>query len=97
MPHLHIVLTDAEQMHLKQQAGLCGLSVSSYTRKLIMGKKLKPKPPEGWTEILRQLTGIGTNINQIARIANASGHVRQEDIERIKEMQNQIWTLVKAL
>ena len=49
------------------------------------------------TELLRQLSGMAVNINQIAKVANASGFVRAEDIERIKAMQAQLWREVKRL
>ena len=42
-----------------------------------------------------QLSGIGTNINQIAKVANASGYVRKEDIQSIMEMQAALWRAVK--
>ena len=49
----------------------------------------------GTPELLRQLSGIGTNINQIAKVANASGYVRKEDIQSIMEMQAALWRAVK--
>ena len=66
-------------------------------RALIMGVTLRPRPPEELPALLRQLSGIGTNINQIAKVANASGCVHKEDIQRISEMQSQLWQAVKRL
>ena len=48
-------------------------------------------------DILRQLSVIGNNINQIARATNARGFVRQEELERISAMQSEIWRMVKRL
>ena len=53
------------------------------------------RPPDELPELLRQLSGIGTNINQIAKVANASGYVRKEDIQSIMEMQAALWRAVK--
>ena len=64
-------------------------------RQLIMGVSLRPRPPDDLPELLRQLSGIGTNINQIAKVANASGYVRKEDIQSIMEMQAALWRAVK--
>lgn len=97
MPHLHIVLSAREQAHLKAQAEAAGLSVSALVRSLIMGAEVKPKPPAEWPALLRQMSGIGNNINQIARAANADGYVPQADIDRITEMQARLWRLVKSL
>ena len=40
-----------------------------------------------------EIQKIGVNINQIARRANATGNVYQEDIEEIKEVLREIWRL----
>ena len=44
-----------------------------------------------------ELSVIWRNINQIAKVANASGFVRIEDIEHIKTMQQMLWQAVKHL
>lgn len=49
------------------------------------------------TELLRQMFGMAANINQIAKVANAGGFVRIEDIEHIKTMQQMLWQAVKYL
>ena len=60
-----------------------------------MGVNLRPRPPDELPELLRQLAAIGNNINQIAKVANASGYVRREDVQSIVEMQSALWRAVK--
>ena len=88
-------LNAAEYAHLCQQAEVTGLKKEPLVRQLIMGVNLRPRPPDELPELLRQLSGIGTNINQIAKVANASGYVRKEDIQSIMEMQAALWRAVK--
>lgn len=88
-------LNAAEYAHLCQQAEAAGLKKEPFVRTLIMGVNLRPRPPDELPELLRQLSGIGTNINQIAKVANASGYVRKEDIQSIMEMQAALWRAVK--
>ena len=45
----------------------------------------------------KELSAIGRNINQIAKVANARGFVRMEDIDRIKAMQGLLWRTMKRL
>lgn len=90
-------LNEQEYLHLKEQAALSGYSTEQYIRSLIAGAEIKPRPPGELSEILRQLSGIGTNINQIAKIANTYERIRQEDMEHILQMQTEIWRLVKRL
>ena len=64
-------------------------------RRLIVGAELRPRPPDELPELLRQLSGMAVNINQIAKVANARGFVRMEDIDRIKAMQGLLWRTMK--
>ena len=93
----HIRLSPEEDAHLKKQMKLSGLSAAALIRIIIKGADVKPIPPEQLAEILRQLSAIGNNINQIARVANGAGRVSKEDIDAIKSMQVQIWNQIKAL
>ena len=90
-------LNSAEYAHLKQLSADSGLKMEPVLRQLIVGAEIKPRPPDDLPELLRQLSGMAININQIAKVANASGFVRKEDIERIKAMQAQLWREVKRL
>ena len=90
-----IRLTADEYAHVKQLSKDSGLKMEPAIRQLIMGVNLRPRPPDELPELLRQLSGIGTNINQIAKVANASGYVRKEDIQNIMEMQAALWRAVK--
>ena len=76
---------------------IAGRPIEPFIRALITGVELRPRPPDELTELLRQLSGMAVNINQIAKVANASGFVRMEDIEHIKMMQGLLWQAVKDL
>ena len=49
------------------------------------------------TELLRQLSAIGNNINQIAKIANTYKRVTSEELEQVLEMQRTIWKAIEEL
>lgn len=93
----HIRLSPEEDAYLRKQMKLTGLSADALIRILIMGTDVKPIPPEQLAGILRQLSAIGNNINQIARVANGTGRVSKEDIDAIKSMQAQMWNQLKTL
>ena len=90
-------LNSAEYAHLKQLSMDTGLKMEPVIRRLIVGAELRPRPPGELTELLRQLSGMAVNINQIAKVANASGFVRMEDIAHIKMIQGMLWRAVKEL
>ena len=90
-------LDSAEYAHLKRLSADTGLKMEPVIRRLIVSTELRPRPPGELTELLRQLSGMAVNINQIAKVANASGFVRMEDIEHIKMMQGMLWQAVKEI
>ena len=90
-------LDEAERDHLKEQVALSGFNTTQYLRGLIANEKMRPRPPNEYTEIRRQLAAIGNNINQIARAVNARGFARQEDIDAVASAQREIWQMMKRL
>ena len=90
-------LDSAEYEHLKQLSADTGLKMEPVLRRLIVWAELRPRPPDELPELLRQLSGMAVNINQIAKVANARGFGRMEDIDRIKAMQGLLWRTMKRL
>ena len=90
-------LDEAERDHLKEQVALSGFNTTQYLRGLIANEKMRPRPPNEYAEIRRQLPAIGNNINQIARAVNARGFARQEDIDAVASAQREIWQMMKRL
>ena len=58
---------------------------------------MRPRPPNEYAEIRRQLAAIGNNINQIARTVNARGFASGEDIAAITAAQEKIWSITERL
>ena len=90
-------LDRTECAHLKQLSMDTGLKMEPVIRRLIVGAELHLRPPAELTELLRQMSGVAANINQIAKVANARGYVRTEEIAYIKAMQGMLWQMMKAL
>ena len=90
-------LNAAEYAHLCQQAEAAGLKKEPFVRTLIMGVNLRPRPPDEYAEIRRQLAAIGNNINQIARAVNARGFAAKEEIAAITAAQEMIWAIAERL
>lgn len=88
-------LNNQEYRHLKQQRGVSGLSTSTLIRKLIMSENVQAKPPEEYAALLRELSAIGNNINQIARWANTQKRASEDEIPEAAELERQAFRLVK--
>ena len=90
-------LSEKEKEHLKSQATACALKMEPYIRKLIMGKEVRPRPPDEYIKLLREINAISNNINQIAHIANAEHRISEDKIETVLQMQNDIMRLVRSV
>lgn len=96
--HSHCIglwLDEDELAHLKSQCELSGLSANTYLRKLLLGETVRPRPPDEYAPLLRELSSIGNNLNQLARKANGLGTASQNDITQAVILAEQAFQLVK--
>lgn len=88
-------LTAEEYARLKMLAAEADLSMESLIRQLIMGVQLRPRPPDEYAALLRELSAIGNNINQIAYWANAQKGITNTQVEDAVSLVHRAWQLVK--
>lgn len=88
-------LNAEEYVHLQSLTKTTGLKMEPLLRQLIMGVQLKPRSPEEYAAILRELSAIGNNINQIAYWANVRKGVSAAQINDAVALVNRVWQLVK--
>lgn len=93
--HISVWLTEAERQHLTEQAHTAGLGIDPFIRQMVMGTNLRPRPPDTYAALLRELSAIGNNINQIAHNTNASKCVTADEIQEAVRLTRQAWRLVK--
>jgi hypothetical protein len=88
-------MNDKEYQHLKVQAQLSGMGTDPFIRNLVAGVQLRPRPPDEYAALLRELAAIGNNINQIAHWANAQKSIHESEIVEAAVLANEAWRLVK--
>ena len=77
---INIFLNEEENEILNEKVRKSGLNKSEFFRKIILGYQLKEKPDEKFYEILSQLRGMATNLNQMSRTYNqCHGYVRENN------------------
>lgn len=79
-----IWLNQQEKNLLKEKAKKVGLTESEFLRSCIKGYKIKEQPTEEIKNFQRDITGIANNINQIARIANNSRYISNNDLNYVQ-------------
>ncbi len=88
-------LTDAELARLRKQATAAGLGIDPFLRSLILGVQLRPRPPDTYAALLRELSAIGNNINQIAHTVNGQKYAADSQIDQAVALVRRAWRLVK--
>ena len=88
-------LSEAKYTHLLKQCALSGLNTSALLRHSIMNVDIQPKPPDTYAALLRELSAIGNNVNQIACWANATKGISKAEIAEAATLVRRAWRLVK--
>jgi hypothetical protein len=93
-------LNAQEQQNLAKQVKKSGLSQEAFIRALINGYIPKELPPPDYFTTIRELHAIGSNLNQLAAKANATGHIDktvfQYEANRLKRAVQEIQEAVTA-
>ncbi len=88
-------LNATQYAHLRKQAEAAGLKMEPLLRQLILGVDLRPRPPDEYAALLRELSAIGSNVNQLAYQANARGEATRQEIAEAAQLVRQMARLVK--
>ena len=75
---INVFLNEEENKIFNKKVKKSGLNKSEFFRKIILDYQLKEKPDEKFYEVLSQLRGMATNLNQIARAYNRYGYVNND-------------------
>jgi hypothetical protein len=86
-----------EKAHFNKQLAVTGLKKSALLRKLVMGIDIQPKPTEEVIQIYRLVSTIANNVNQMAKIANATGYVDPKKIDGLLIMVDKCWQMIKKI
>ena len=93
--HISVWMNDQDYQHLKKQAKEAGMGTDPFIRNLVAGVQLRPRPPDTYPALLRELRAIGVNLNQIAHWANAQKSISEAEIREAAALAEQAWRLVK--
>lgn len=78
----HFLFTREEAQDLQKKAKRTCLSEAALVRLLLRGYEPKEKPDERFYDVMRQLSTLGNNVNQLALKANALGFVDAPQLEQ---------------
>ena len=90
-------LDDRELAHLNKIVSASGLKREQFLRDLIAGKDLRTRPKEEWAAVVRQISAVGNNINQIAKRTNETGNFYAEEMRELQQQYQKIWCSVEQI
>ena len=92
---VYVWLTMEEFAHLDANVKKSGLRREPYLRALIEGREVREAPTQEWRKLIGLLSGIGNNLNQLARYAHYTGQMNTEEINRALDEIREIFDRVK--
>lgn len=78
----HILMNRTEAQDLQKKAKKTCLSEAALIRLLVRGYEPREKPDERFYDVMRQLSAIGNNINQLSVKANTLGFVDAPQLKK---------------
>ena len=75
-------LSDAEMLGLRNKSKKAGMTMQRYVRKVIEDNRVYEAPPVDFPKLIKEINRVGSNIEQILRVANGKHFV---DVPRLRK------------
>ncbi|MBC1802167.1 MobC family plasmid mobilization relaxosome protein [Listeria booriae] len=87
-------VTEEEKTFIEMKMKEVGITNrEAYLRKMAIDGAIIVSNYDETKKLTLELNKIGTNINQIARVANMDNRISKADIKNIEEMMQKVWQL----
>ncbi|EAC5256610.1 plasmid mobilization relaxosome protein MobC [Listeria monocytogenes] len=87
-------VTEEEKAFIEMKMKEAGITNrEAYLRKMAIDGAIIVSNYDETKRLTLELNKIGTNINQIARIANTDNKISKDNIKKIEEMMQKVWQL----
>ena len=88
-------LNKKELAYLEKQVELSRMPREEYLRALVMGGEVRARPCTHHADLLRKVSGLCNNANQLAHVANGTGMAGEASIQEMLRISKETWRLVK--
>ena len=88
---------ESEWKTVQQKAQECGMKPTTYLRHIAINGAVNVYDAAEFSRIRQFISGFVRNINQIAKVANSSGSVYENDIHDMQEACNVISSCMESL
>lgn len=92
---MSIRVSERERRVIEEKAAATGMTPSAYIRTMALdGGNVDMTSHEDRQKLMYELSTIGNNINQIARMANTNVFISKSDVQEVNEQLKQIQRLL---
>ena len=92
---MSIRVSERERREIEEKAAATGMTPSAYIRTMALdGGNVDTTSHEDRQKLMYELSTIGNNINQIARMANTNVFISKSDVQEVNEQLKQIQRLL---
>ena len=84
-------LTEKEYAKLCEMSATSGLKMEPVIRQMLNGYEIRPRPNAIYIKLIKELSAVGNNLNQIAHLANATGKVTESQLKETHQLLEKIW------
>lgn len=80
---------------MNRQVAASSLNREEYLRTLIVDKEIHPRPCTHHAELVRKVSGLCNNANQLAHRANSTGMAGQQSVDEMMRIAKEVWREIK--
>lgn len=93
---LRLAVTEQEKNLIEHKMRLLGTeNFGAYARKMLIDGYIIKVDYTEQKKLAAAVSRVASNINQICRRINSTGHVYEDDVVELKARQTEIWELLK--
>ena len=95
---MNFKVTDSEAAAILEKMKTLGIrNLSAYLRAMVLnGRIVRLDLPE-IREMIRLLSNMTNNLNQIAKRVNAHGNIYETEIDELRQKQQELWLMMRQL
>ena len=95
-----VCFTRDELSELTKKARKAHLSISGFIRRAVFSAEIKEAPPADYYELIRELRRIGSNLNQLLKIANTNKLLDaprlREELDAVRNIESKLWHVFQS-
>ena len=92
----NLTFTFEEWKRIEKLSAECKMRLATYIKQMALNGRVINIDLKNYHAVISELNKIGSNINQIARVANASGYSTHDELRQLEFFRREICRISKS-